>query len=193
MGAGTDAERRPVFHPRSSNRTCPFRASGFPTGFIVRLTHARPLALGAERPPGSHTPFRRELAGAWRGHLVPPSQEMPYPVIYVFVNRPIRLAFAPAGEVLPPALQLLVQLWADLLPRCAIPAIQQFSHLLLDPVHALVRRTVSSRSASQIGSKISFAAVCATRSRMVGMPSARSPPPGLGINFRLTGPRGYPG
>ena len=34
-GAGTDAERRPVSRPRSSNRTCPFRASGFPTGFIA--------------------------------------------------------------------------------------------------------------------------------------------------------------
>src|ERR1035438_2070360 len=46
---------------------------------------------------------------------------------------------------------------------------------------------LSSRSASQIGSKISFAAVCASRSSMVGIPSARSPPPGLAIIFRLTG------
>jgi len=28
-------KRRPVSRPRSSNRTCPFRASGFPTGFIA--------------------------------------------------------------------------------------------------------------------------------------------------------------
>ena len=28
-------ERRPVSHPRSSNRTCRFPASGFPTGFTV--------------------------------------------------------------------------------------------------------------------------------------------------------------
>lgn len=31
-------KRRPVSPPRSSNRTCPLRASGFPTGFIPRLT-----------------------------------------------------------------------------------------------------------------------------------------------------------
>jgi hypothetical protein len=35
MGASADAERRPVSHPRSSNRTCGLPASGFPTGFTV--------------------------------------------------------------------------------------------------------------------------------------------------------------
>jgi hypothetical protein len=35
MGAGTDISRRPVSHPRSSNRTCGFPASGFPTGFVA--------------------------------------------------------------------------------------------------------------------------------------------------------------
>ena len=35
MGAGADVRRRPVSHPRSSNRTCRFPASGFPTGFII--------------------------------------------------------------------------------------------------------------------------------------------------------------
>ena len=35
MGASTDAERRPVSHPRSSNRTCGLPASGFPTGFTA--------------------------------------------------------------------------------------------------------------------------------------------------------------
>src|SRR5207245_3616048 len=33
---------RPVYHPRSSNRTCGFPASGFPTGFIARHTAAVP-------------------------------------------------------------------------------------------------------------------------------------------------------
>src|SRR5271166_5517014 len=32
--------RRPVSLPRSSNRTCPTKASGFPTDFIVGLTAA---------------------------------------------------------------------------------------------------------------------------------------------------------
>src|SRR6516162_3463799 len=32
-------KRRPVSHPRSSNRTCPIKASGFPTGFTARPTN----------------------------------------------------------------------------------------------------------------------------------------------------------
>ena len=35
MGASTDVKRRPVSHRRSSNRTCPIKASGFPTVFTV--------------------------------------------------------------------------------------------------------------------------------------------------------------
>src|SRR6266702_7477270 len=43
----------------------------------------------------------------------------------------------------PPALQLLIQLLTNLFPRCSVPPLQQFAHFLLDPAHALVRRTVS--------------------------------------------------
>jgi hypothetical protein len=53
MGAVTWATRqRPVSHPRSSNRTCGFPASGFPTGFIVRPTTAtvRARVEGIARP-----------------------------------------------------------------------------------------------------------------------------------------------
>ena len=38
-----------------------------------------------------------------------------------------------------------------------------------------------------IGSSTNFAAVCTTRSRIVGMPSGRSPPPSFGIITRRTG------
>src|SRR5918911_2792785 len=38
---------RSVSRPRSSNRTCGFPASGFPTGFTSRLTAARQGELGA--------------------------------------------------------------------------------------------------------------------------------------------------
>src|SRR6266496_579271 len=50
MGASTDAERRPVSHPRSSNRTCRFPASGFPTGFTVdsRTRSTRHRATASE-------------------------------------------------------------------------------------------------------------------------------------------------
>jgi len=63
MGAGTGASRRrPVSHPRSSNRTCGFAASGFPTGFIAdsraRSHHE------ASRRPGNHCSSPTDTAGA---------------------------------------------------------------------------------------------------------------------------------
>ena len=42
------------------------------------------------------------------------------------------------------------------------------------------------KSTSKIGSKISFAAVCTTRSRTVGIPSGRRPPFAFGIQCRRT-------
>jgi len=69
MGASTDAERRPVSHPRSSNRTCGFPASGFPTGFTARLTNES--SLGHLEATGLRVPkhhFIAEVAGAARWH-----------------------------------------------------------------------------------------------------------------------------
>jgi Transposase DDE domain group 1 len=51
-GRGGHARRGSVSRPRSSNRTCGFPASGFPTGFIARhttLRHSGPDAAGARR------------------------------------------------------------------------------------------------------------------------------------------------
>src|SRR5205085_9880242 len=41
---------RPVSPPRSSNRTCPFRTSSFPTGFTAAPTRAVPVMV-----PGDDT------------------------------------------------------------------------------------------------------------------------------------------
>jgi hypothetical protein len=47
MGAVAWAIRqRSVSHPRSSNRTCPIKASGSPTGFTVTHTGSKPTARG---------------------------------------------------------------------------------------------------------------------------------------------------
>jgi len=47
MGAVAWAiRRRSVSHPRSSNRTCPIKASGSPTGFTERHTGSEPTARG---------------------------------------------------------------------------------------------------------------------------------------------------
>src|SRR5437588_9487575 len=99
-GAGADAKRRPGSRPRSSNRTCPFRASGFPTGFTAD-SRAR-LQLNVAKPENSQLAehrLRREAAGATRGHLVTPPQEMPYALIDVVVDRPIRRRPGPMAEV----------------------------------------------------------------------------------------------
>jgi hypothetical protein len=41
------------------------------------------------------------------------------------------------------------------------------------------------------GSSTSFAAICTTRSRMLGIPNGRSPPLSFGMYTRLTGPGRY--
>ncbi len=46
---------------------------------------------------------------------------------------------------------------------------------------------LGARLASKIGSITSLTAPCTTRSRIVGIPSGRVPPPGLAINTRRTG------
>src|SRR5450759_1048021 len=135
-------QRRPVSHPRSSNRTCPFQSSGFPTGFIVdSQTHAhRPLE--SHHPHGTEHPFLRELAGALRRHLVTPPQKVPHCVIDMLVNRPVSLARRTTAEVCSPAFQYLIQPLTHLFPWLHVARHQQLSHFRLDPGHALLRRTV---------------------------------------------------
>ena len=67
MGAVAWAIRhRPVSHPRSSNRTCGFPASGFPTGFIARPTMSLGFARGSCAVRSNtfarrYSPFRQVL------------------------------------------------------------------------------------------------------------------------------------
>src|SRR5208283_1721096 len=112
MGARTDAERPPVSHPRSSNRTCLSQASGFPTGFIVDSQTRAHRPLQANHAQGAEHPFLGELAGALRRHLVSPSQKVPHGVIDILVDRPVGFCGAPAAEVSSPTLQLLIQSFA---------------------------------------------------------------------------------
>jgi len=51
-----------VSTPRSSNRTCGFPASGFPTGFVTRRTSATLCARGsAQVRQGSHRSDQRTV------------------------------------------------------------------------------------------------------------------------------------
>src|SRR5450759_2256639 len=140
MGAVAWAIRhRPVSHPRSSNRTCGFPASGFPTGFIVdSQTHA-PRPLESHHPHRTEHPFLRELAGALRRHLVTPPQKVPHFVIDMLLNRPVGLARGTAAEVCSPAFQYLIQPLAHLFPWVHVARHQQLSHFRLDPGHALLQ------------------------------------------------------
>jgi hypothetical protein len=72
VGAGADVIRRPVSHPRSSNRTCGFPASGFPTDFVV---DSRSSATG-RTPEPEHARSKG------------PSLHQRYPASSVLTNRP---------------------------------------------------------------------------------------------------------
>src|SRR5215471_9415412 len=144
MGASTDAERRPVSHPRSSNRTCPIKASGFPAGFTAdsrtRL-HLETAELQYAQLPEHR--WDTEAVGAAGVHLVTPPQEMPYALINVIVNRPIRRDAGPVAEVRRPAPQNLIQPVPHFLPGPRVAGYQKVSHLFLDACHCLLRRTGS--------------------------------------------------
>ena len=64
-------QRRPVSHPRSSNRTCPIKASGFPTGFTAKPTNESSIGhLEAAGLRVAKHHFFAELAGAARWHRI---------------------------------------------------------------------------------------------------------------------------
>src|ERR1039458_7813716 len=143
-GAGADAKRRPVSRPRSSNRTCPFRVSGFPTGFTVD-SRARPQLhiTKPEYPQLAEDRFRWKAAGAARGHLVAPPQEMPYALVDVVVDRPVGRRPGSVAVVCRPASEHPIELIPHLRPRPDMARHQQVSHLFLDARYALLRRTRS--------------------------------------------------
>src|ERR1035438_9742990 len=142
-GRESVAERRPVSHPRSSNRTCLSQASGFPTGFIVNSQTRVHRPLQAKHTKRAEHPFLGELAGALRGHLVTPSQKVPYRVVDISVNRPVSLAPSAPAKVCSPAVQNLIQPLTHLFPGGYVTRHQMVSHFRFDLAHTLVRRTVS--------------------------------------------------
>src|SRR5215470_7946812 len=74
-------------------------------------------------------------------HLVPPPQEMPYALINVVTNRPIRRCPGSVAEVRRPAPQDLIQPVPHPLPGPRVARHQKLSHLVLDACHRLLRRT----------------------------------------------------
>src|SRR5215471_13428329 len=65
---------------------------------------------------------------------------MPYALINVVVNRPMRRDPGPVAEVRRPASQYLIQPVPHLFPRPRITGYEKVSHLFLDACHCFLRR-----------------------------------------------------
>src|SRR5215469_15092934 len=65
---------------------------------------------------------------------------MPYALIDVVVNRPIRLGPGSVAEVRRPASQNLIQPVPHFLPSPRVARYEKVSHLFLDACHCLLRR-----------------------------------------------------
>src|SRR5260370_309431 len=80
---------RPVSLPRSSNRTCPFRASGFPTDFTngSRTTPQVDVAQSQHAQSPEHNRIR-ESGRAARSPLVAAAHENPHTPPYRVARRP---------------------------------------------------------------------------------------------------------
>src|SRR6516162_6054021 len=93
-------KRRPVSHPRSSNRTCGLPASGFPTDFTAdSRTRFQLGSTNLHYPQFAEHRVFGEAVGAAIMHLVAPPQEMPYALINIITNRPIRRCPGSIAEV----------------------------------------------------------------------------------------------
>src|SRR5438309_8712346 len=84
-GAVASRKASPVSLPRSSNRTCGFPASGFPTGFTVRRT----TVVQRQNPELPKDHVTGKSSGPATGNLMPPAEEVPNALADVVVNRPV--------------------------------------------------------------------------------------------------------
>src|SRR5271163_2553629 len=83
---GAVPRERSVSHPRSSNWTCGFPASSFPTGLIVRPT----AVIQCQDPKSPKDQITGERSGPAIGYLVPPPEEVSYPSTDVVINGSVR-------------------------------------------------------------------------------------------------------
>src|SRR5215469_17682396 len=122
----------------------PHMASGFPTGFTAdSRTRLHLITAELHYSQLAKHRFDTEAIGAAGVHLVTPPQEMPYALIDVVANRPIRCGPGSVAEVRRPAPQSLIQPVPHLFPSPRVAGHQKLSHLPLDACHRLLRRTGS--------------------------------------------------
>ena len=104
MGAVAWAIRqRSVSHPRSSNRTCPIKASGSPTGFAERHT-AGPCGADVRDAADRvlHRQRHKRTVGCRARHFVPSGEEVAHALINVSVNATECRSARPVAEVVRP-------------------------------------------------------------------------------------------
>src|SRR5271154_6162574 len=91
----------PVSLPRSSNRTCGFPASGFPTGFATDSREEADTAASAHSVHAEFAEdrFHAEGSDASRGHLVASDEEVSDTVVEVRLDRLVRNAVRAWTEV----------------------------------------------------------------------------------------------
>ena len=137
--------RWPVSPPRSSNRTCRFPASGFPTEFASTTRSSPRQAHDTQFPKDQ---LRGKPARTQRPVLAPLAQEVPHPLLHVVVYNLIRPGDGSVAEVSLPSTQLRVETVAHLRPRTLLVGPQQIVNLAREPLDALLRwpcRHVGSR------------------------------------------------
>src|SRR6185295_14395988 len=127
----------PVSPPRSSNRTCRFPASGFPTDFLRSTRSSTPQTQHAQTPKYA---LGRIPACPHRRVLRPLTQEIPHPFFHVVVHNLIGPSDCAIAEVLLPSPQLCVETIPHLRPRPFLPRLQQIINLSRDSLDALLRR-----------------------------------------------------
>src|SRR6266700_69691 len=112
-----DLSQPVVSLPRSSNRTCPFRASGFPTDFTNSSRKSLKMQVAQTQHPQVPEHNRvREAGGSARRHLVATPQEVPHAFIHVMVDRSICHQSRSVSEVVRPPTQNSVELISHLRP-----------------------------------------------------------------------------
>jgi len=139
------SRERSVSPPRSSNRTCGFPASGFPTGF---MTGSRHDAFPSRMAQPWHTKIAEhrlhaERPDASRRHLMAPDQKVTHAVIQMGLDRTVRDVMGSGTEVAAPSPQQAVQCAAHLRPRPFVARYQDRTQFVFQTLHALVRRAGS--------------------------------------------------
>ena len=125
--------RRSVSQPRSSNRTCPFRASGFPTDFISGSRQRRQMdcanaALRTSRilpHPDIAQPRATVPCVAESGTTEPAYRRDD--------RRPDMPSAACPDGSMPPSLAIPVERVADFLPWLHVAGFQQLAHFGFEP------------------------------------------------------------